>query len=449
MDMMTALKKKLHPKTLIGSLPSGMAITALASSVVIAFLPLFRIELDGSAYRPSGLRLLLSALQVRDQVVAYPLSLRLAMALFFAAMGLALLLALLRRWRPAALAAVSGTALTLLLRILIGEIAAPLQVTGVQDVSIVPQLSYDLMLLLPFVATLLLLAAQGSEPLAKVLFQASASVSVASVALITAYMVVSGLPALLKIGIFPFLFGTVWQPTNAASPQFGILPMILATLAATTGAVMIGVPIGLLTATFLAEIAPRRLVAFIRPAIELLAGIPSVIYGFFGLQLLVPQIQKIFGLPTGATLFSAIVILAIMILPTLISTAETGLRAVPAGYREASLAIGATRVATIFKVTIPAARSAILSGVVLSVGRAIGETMAVIMVAGNVPNLPRVFGAVRPLTVGIALEMSYASGLHREALFAIGLVLFCFIMLVNLSFGWISRKGVQFDGKNA
>jgi phosphate ABC transporter permease protein PstC len=425
-----------------------MGVAALVSGAAMAFLPLFRIELDGVAYHPSGLRLLFSALSVQDRVVAYPLALRLTMTLFMVGMTLASLLALLRHGRLAALAAIAGTASTLLLRFLISGLETPLQAAGVQDIIIVPLLAFYLMLLLPFVAALLLLTAQGSESLARVLFQASASVSAASVAMITIYMVLSGLPALLKIGIFPFLFGTVWQPTNATLPQFGILPMILATLAATTGAVLFGVPIGLLTATFLAEIAPKRLVAFIRPAIELLAGIPSVIYGFFGLQLLVPLIQKIFRLPTGATLFSAIVILAIMILPTLISTAETGLRAVPAGYREASLAMGATRVATIFKVTIPAARSAILSGVVLSVGRAIGETMAVIMVAGNVPKLPQLFSAVRPLTVGIALEMSYASGLHREALFAIGLVLFCFIMLVNFSFGWISRKGVQFDGKN-
>jgi len=287
----------------------------------------------------------------------------------------------------------------------------------------------------------------ASDLIARSAFLASAVISVASVLMIALYMLIAGLPAISEIGPLEFLMGTVWKPT-ASEPAFGILAMMLTTLAATAGAILLGVPIGLLTAVFLAELAPGRLASLIRPAVELLAGIPSVIYGFFGLQLIVPLVQDIFNIPSGATLFAAILILAVMVLPTIISTAETGLRAVPAAYREASLAIGATRIDTIFKVMLPAARSAILSGVILGVGRAIGETMAVIMVAGNVVNLPALFKSVRPMTVGIALEMSYASGLHQQALFAIGLVLFIFIILVNLIFSWISRKGVQMDGKN-
>ena len=339
------------------------------------------------------------------------------------------------------------TGLAILAILSASSLEAPLKAIGATQAGLTIQAGYILLLILPFLAALLLLLSRGGEALARSLFLAGAAVSVASVLMITLYMLIAGLPAIIEIGPLNFLFGTVWKPTASADPQFGILPMMLTTLTATVGAILIGVPIGLLTAVFLAEIAPARLARLIRPAVELLAGIPSVIYGFFGLQLLVPVVQRIFNLPSGATMFSAILILAVMILPTIVSTAETGLRAVPGAYREASLAIGATRIETIFKVMIPAARSAILSGVILGVGRAIGETMAVIMVAGNVVSLPALFGPVRPMTVGIALEMSYASGLHQQALFAIGLILFAFIMLVNLAFSWLSRQGVQMDAQ--
>ena len=207
---------------------------------------------------------------------------------------------------------------------------------------------------------------------------------------------------------------------------------------------MIGVPVGILTAVFLSETASPRLAMLVRPAVELLAGIPSVIYGFFGMLVVVPVIRNMFPEHTiGDSLLAVILILAVMILPTIVSVTETSLRAVPRAYREASLALGATQTETIFKVTLPAAKSGILAGVILGVGRAIGETMAVIMVAGNVANMPSLLGTVRLLTTGIAMEMSYASGLHREALFAIGLVLFVFIMIVNLLFNYISKKGVQ------
>ena len=248
-----------------------------------------------------------------------------------------------------------------------------------------------------------------------------------------------------EIGVFKFLFGTTW---DASTNQFGILPLILASICGTVGAIIIGVPIGILTAVFLTEIARTRVAKIIHPAIELLAGIPSVVYGFFGMLVIVPAIRAMFpGQTIGDSLLAAIIILAIMVIPTIVNVTENALRAVPKSYREASLGLGATPIRTIFKVTIPAARSGILSGVILGVGRAIGETMAVIMVAGNVANMPTLLGTTRFLTTGIAMEMSYASGLHRQALFAIGLVLFIFIMIVNISFTIISRKGAKVNVK--
>ena len=248
-----------------------------------------------------------------------------------------------------------------------------------------------------------------------------------------------------EIGVFKFLFGTTW---DASTNQFGILPLILASICGTVGAIIIGVPIGILTAVFLTEIARQRVAKIIHPAIELLAGIPSAVYGFFGMLVIVPAIRAMFpGQTIGDSLLAAIIILAIMVIPTIVNVTENALRAVPKSYREASLGLGATPIRTIFKVTIPAARSGILSGVILGVGRAIGETMAVIMVAGNVANMPTLLGTTRFLTTGIAMEMSYASGLHRQALFAIGLVLFIFIMIVNISFTIISRKGAKVNVK--
>ena len=305
----------------------------------------------------------------------------------------------------------------------------------------------------PFLCTLafgiagavLSLWTQGTERLAESIFKVFSCVSVGSVAVITIYIIASGAPALAQIGAGDFLFGAQWA---ASSEKFGILPMILSSIAGTVGAIILGVPVGLLTAVFLSETANPILAKIVRPAVELLAGIPSVIYGFFGMLVIVPAIRNFppfRGHTTGDSLLAAILILAVMVLPTIVNVSETALHAVPVSYREASLALGATPVTTIFKVTVPAAKSGILSGVILGVGRAIGETMAVIMVAGNVPNMPELLGSVRFLTTGIAMEMSYSSGLHRQALFAIGLVLFVFIMIVNISFTYISKKGVQMD----
>lgn len=264
------------------------------------------------------------------------------------------------------------------------------------------------------------------------LFLLCGFLSVACVLFICVYLIASGLPAMLEIGITDFLFGTQWAGKQG---QFGILPFILTSVAGTAGAVLLGVPVGVLTALFLAKAAPPRAANLIRTAVELLAGIPSIVYGLVGMIVLVPAIQRAFRLSSGACLLAAIGVLSIMILPSVINVAETALRAVPREYEEASLALGATHMETIFRVSLPAARSGVATAIVLGVGRAIGEAMAIIMVSGNVPNMPgSLFTSVRFLTTAIASEMSYASvgSLWQQALYSVGLVLFLFIMLINV-----------------
>ena len=260
-------------------------------------------------------------------------------------------------------------------------------------------------------------------------------VAVGFVLCISVYLVNSGLPAIREIGLTKFLFGKVWAPTNATTgPQFGILPFILTSVYGTAGALLLGVPVGLMTAIFLAKAAPPRLAAVIRTAVQLLAGIPSVVYGLVGMIVLVPAIRRAFGLGSGACLLAAILVLTVMVLPSIINVAETALQAVPREYEEASLALGATETETYFRVSLPAARSGVAAAVVLGVGRAIGEAMAIIMVAGNVANMPGLFTSVRFLTTGIISGMSDAAvgSLYQQALFSIGLVLFLFIMLINV-----------------
>ena len=260
-------------------------------------------------------------------------------------------------------------------------------------------------------------------------------VAVGFVLCISVYLVISGLPAIREIGLTKFLFGKVWAPTNATTgPQFGILPFILTSVYGTAGALLLGVPVGLMTAIFLAKAAPPRLAAVIRTAVQLLAGIPSVVYGLVGMIVLVPAIRRAFGLGSGACLLAAILVLTVMVLPSIINVAETALQAVPREYEEASLALGATETETYFRVSLPAARSGVAAAVVLGVGRAIGEAMAIIMVAGNVANMPGLFTSVRVLTTGIISGMSDAAvgSLYQQALFSIGLVLFLFIMLINV-----------------
>ena len=256
-------------------------------------------------------------------------------------------------------------------------------------------------------------------------------VAVAFVLVISIYLVISGLPAIIEIGPINFIFGTRWY---ASTGDFGIFAIILTSFAGTAGAILIGVPVGLMTAIFLSKVANPKAASVIHTAVELLAGIPSVVYGLVGMILLVPAIRIIFDLPSGATLLAAIIVLSVMILPSIISVSETSLRAVPREYEEASLALGATHIETVFRVTVPAARSGIATAIVLGIGRAIGEAMAIIMVAGNVANMPGLLTPVRFLTTAIASEMSYASvgSLHRNALFSIGLVLFLFIMMINV-----------------
>ena len=260
-------------------------------------------------------------------------------------------------------------------------------------------------------------------------------VAVGFVLCISVYLVISGLPAIREIGLTKFLFGKVWAPTNVTTgPQFGILPFILTSVYGTAGALLLGVPVGLMTAIFLAKAAPPRLAAVIRTAVQLLAGIPSVVYGLVGMIVLVPAIRRAFGLGSGACLLAAILVLTVMVLPSIINVAETALQAVPREHEEASLALGATETETYFRVSLPAARSGVAAAVVLGVGRAIEEAMAIIMVAGNVANMPGLFTSVRFLTTGIISGMSDAAvgSLYQQALFSIGLVLFLFIMLINV-----------------
>lgn len=266
-------------------------------------------------------------------------------------------------------------------------------------------------------------------------------ITVGCVLLITVYLILSGIPAVKEIGLIDFIFGKEWASTSAV-PKYGILPFILTSVYGTAGAIFIGVPIGFFTAVYLSKFANKKVRAVIEAAINLLAGIPSVVYGLVGMLVLVPAICEIFNVPDGASLLAAIIVLAIMILPNIIKVSVTALDAVPKEYEDASLALGATPTETFFKVTVPAAKSGIAAAVVLGVGRAIGEAMAVMMVAGNVANMPSLFGSVRFLTTAVASEMAYSSpgSLQRNALFSIALVLFLFIMLINATLNFFLKR---------
>ncbi len=265
-------------------------------------------------------------------------------------------------------------------------------------------------------------------------------ITVGCVLLITVYLIIAGIPAIREIGLWKFLFGKRWAST-AAEPAYGILPFILTSIYGTAGAILLGVPVGFLTAVYLSKAANSRVKAVMQIAVSLLAGIPSVVYGLVGMLVLVPGVRKLFHVPDGASLLSAMVVLAVMILPSIIKVSVTALDAVPSEYEDASLALGATPVETWFRVSVPAAKSGIAAAVVLGVGRAIGEAMAVMMVSGNVPNMPKLFQSVRFLTTAVASEMSYASGLQRQALFSIALVLFLFIMLINATLNFFLKRG--------
>ena len=268
------------------------------------------------------------------------------------------------------------------------------------------------------------------EKIISFIFTILGLIAVALVLVITIYLLVAGIPAIREIGLFEFLFGRTWKSTGQ-DPQFGILPFILTSIYGTCGAMVIGLPIGFFASVCLAKMVPARIKDLFEVLIGVLSGIPSVVYGLVGMLVLVPFIRKVFNLPEGASLFAAILVLSLMILPSVIKVSLTSLEAVPRDYEEASLALGATETETYFRITVPAAKSGIFTSIVLGIGRAIGEAMAVMMVAGNVANMPSLFSSVRFLTTAVAIEMSYSSGLQRDALFSIALVLFVFIMLIN------------------
>lgn len=278
------------------------------------------------------------------------------------------------------------------------------------------------------------------------IFLITGLITIAAVLVISGYLVISGLPAISEIGLINFLFGKEWKPTGK-NPNYGILPFILTSIYGTCGAILIGAPIAILSAVFLAKVAPKKIKVFFVSGISLLAGIPSVVYGLVGMLVLVPFVRDIFNLSDGASLFSAIIVLSIMIYPSIVKISLDALDAVPKEYEEASLALGATKIETFFRVSIPAAKSGITASVVLGVGRAIGEAMAVMMVSGNVANMPNLFESVRFLTTAVASEMSYASGLQRQALFSIALVLFVFIMLINASLNLFMKKDKKENNK--
>ncbi len=266
-------------------------------------------------------------------------------------------------------------------------------------------------------------------------------VTVACVLVITVYLILSGIPAIREIGLIEFLFGRTWEPTSA-DPSYGILPFILTSIYGTAGAIVVGVPIGFFAAVYLAKMAPGKVKEVVMHAVSLLAGIPSVVYGLVGMMVLVPGIRKVFNVPDGASLLAAIIVLAVMVLPSIIKVSMTALEAVPKEYEDASLALGATPVETWFRVSVPAAKSGIATAVVLGVGRAIGEAMAVMMVSGNVANMPSLFESVRFLTTAVTSEWSYSApgSLQRQALFSIALVLFLFIMLINAVLNFFLKK---------
>lgn len=269
------------------------------------------------------------------------------------------------------------------------------------------------------------------------LFLISAAIGILSLFLIAYFIIRESMPAFHQVGITGIIFGENWLPPAL----FGVATMIVASVVSTLGAILIGVPVGVLTAIFIAEITPKPIAGIIRPAVELLAGIPSVVYGFFGLVIIVPLIQEIFNIPAGNTILAGIIVLGIMILPTVITVSETSIRAVPKSYKEGSLALGASKTYTIFKILVPAARSGIMTAVILGIGRALGETMAVIMVMGNAPAMPNsILESARTLTANIAIEMSYATGIHASALYATGVVLLIFIMILNAALLYLNRE---------
>lgn len=414
-------------------------------SVTSLFFNYVKYEFSGTIYKASAIDLLTSkGFAFENLVIAIPAIIKISLAVELISTLLAIIFLTYNK------VIISGTlfiisSLCQLIVLLSGTKMYSLVLEfGINSINIEYSFTFGLAIIIGLISAIFSISLKGAEKLAEIIFLVFSCVSIASVIIITIYMLYSGIPAIIEIGLSKFLFGMRWDPIHN---QYGILYMILSSILGTFGAIILGVAIGLFTAVYLSEIAPKKLTNIIRPAVQLLAGIPSVVYGFFGMLIIVPAIRQVFPSSLGDSLLAVIIILSIMVFPTIISTCETSLKAVPKTYREAALSLGTTPMIAIFKVIVPAAKSGILSGIILGVGRAIGETMAVIMVAGNVVNMPSLLGSVRLLTTGIVLEMSYSSGLHRQALFAIGLILFIFIMIVNISFTVISKRGVNIDAK--
>lgn len=428
--------------------------SAISSVLAIAtlFLPNLLLLLGEYSVRLSGFVMLFANIRFDEsRLVVIPVGMRIVfvISVILILSGIALLLVRKEIFAAGVFfaALLAGTVES----VFVSELLKSASQMNITPVGGSMQYGWMMFLIFTVLASGFALAVSGLEKSAETVFKLAATISVGAVSVIMLYMLISGVPAIAEIGITDFIFGSKWLPT-LEKPQFGILYMILSSLIGCAGAMIIGVPIGMMTAVFLSEVAPPKIAKILRVSVELLAGIPSVIYGFWGMKVLVPALRtfsvRLGYNSTGSGLAAVIIILGIMILPTIIRVAETSLKSVPVAYTEAALALGNTKISTIFSVQIPAARSGILAGVILGVGRAIGETMAVIMVAGNIVQFPRMFSSIRPMTAGIAFEMGYAeAGLHRQTLFAIGLVLFIFIMLVNTTFSYISRKGVRADAK--
>lgn len=427
--------------TLIELIPIILGIISMFNF----FLTYIKYEFSGLIYKASAFDLLIAkGLLVENSIIRIPISIKLAIFIGILSCITAIIMLIYNKLTLAGILFVISSLCPIVVLLSGTKINYSLMNSGVNYINTKYTLPFFLTLIFNLTASIFSILLKGNEKLAECIFFSFSCISIMSVIIITVYMFISGIPAIYEIGLLKFLFGTNWEPSNN---QYGILYLILSSIFSMIGAIIIGIPIGLLSAVYLSEIASKRTANLIRPLIQLLAGIPSVVYGFFGMLIIVPFIKYVFPNTLGDSLLAAIIILFIMVLPTIISTSEISLKSVPNTYKEASLALGATSIKTIFRITIPAAKSGIISGIILGVGRAIGETMAVIMVAGNVVNYPALLKSVRFLTTGIVLEMSYSSGLHRQALFAIGLILFIFIIIVNISFTLISKKGVNINEK--
>mgnify|MGYP002551936083 CR=1 FL=1 len=419
-------------------------VLAGVSALLIAlfFLPYVTFELSKVTYQFTSLQLVTSFMTVKGTAVSMSLITKAAavLPLLLAAAGGVLIW--LRKPVAAAVCYILVALCALTAMMSINAMSSQFVDIGVGSIHIGFHFPLAVQLGAGILAAMLAMWTKGGEKLAESVFLVFACMSVGSVAIITIYMITVGAPAIGEIGLGNFLFGTEWSP---GAGKYGIWHMILASFAGMFGAIVIGVPIGLLTAVFLAELAPRRLANLVRPAIELLAGIPSIVYGFFGMVIIVPAVRTVADVfhkdISGSSILAASILLGIMILPTIIGVSEAALRAVPMSYYEGAVAMGARHERAIFTVMVPAAKSGVLAGIVLGIGRAIGETMAVIMVAGNQPRLTgSMLKGIRTMTANIVLEMGYATGLHREALIATGVVLFVFILLINLAFSVLKRR---------